>query len=622
MNKILRYQYYKNITENYQHKLAIRYYFTLIDESMVNTPEEESETQIIFIDVDISETKAATWNFINDSSYSDDLIKVLFEYGKRELIKKIKDNSMGEINTYRIFSNTHKEKTCPFNPNKITMIKGQEIKISVPSKTSEANIDESSSNQSQESPDAMTDKKHKPKTPRVFISYSHDSEEHKKWVDSLANNLASKGIHVSLDQWDLGAGSDLTKYMEESIRESNRVLMICAEEYVEKSNKRKGGAGYEVMIVSAKIVKNIGTNKFIPIIKQTDKQVVLPDCLSNRVYVNLSDYSDYDEGLKKLIHDIHEVPINERPPLGENPFVISEESLISIKDDTNAGAKKVQNEEIVAEEIKSTDYYDFYRTAGNIIKSKNFIDWKANINPLKKDIPVKLNSWRMKFKDNHPNTNDELIDMAIEGLVNYIPIIYYALAGIESREEHFKDQSETLDYIIGTGKYERKGYETLVDLPLTVAYSYQALHGASCIATRQIELAINLINRQIILPNKSDPIPLYEIDEIVGWPTTLARNSAVSFKYLMSLSDKINGLELIFGGDGELNKLICSYYMLLNYFDFLIKIKTDEEQVIKGDALEYYFPLNFTSVLPEIGNESYIKLIRNKRNTISYEYSR
>ena len=135
---------------------------------MLNTPEEESETQIIFIDVDISETQAATWNFINDSSYSDDLIKVLFEYGKRELIKNIETESVEEQNTYCIRSNTHKELNCPFNPNKIKMIKDQIIRVSVPSKTSEANIDESSSNQSQENPDAMTDKKHEQKTPSGY----------------------------------------------------------------------------------------------------------------------------------------------------------------------------------------------------------------------------------------------------------------------------------------------------------------------------------------------------------------------------------------------------------------------------------------------------------------------
>ena len=49
--------------------------------------------------------------------------------------------------------------------------------------------------------------------PRVFISYSHDSAEHKKWVSELASNLVKKGIDVILDQWDLGFGDDVPKFM-------------------------------------------------------------------------------------------------------------------------------------------------------------------------------------------------------------------------------------------------------------------------------------------------------------------------------------------------------------------------------------------------------------------------
>lgn len=45
--------------------------------------------------------------------------------------------------------------------------------------------------------------------PKVFISYSHDSEEHKEWVLELATNLRKHGIDVILDQWELAVGKDL-----------------------------------------------------------------------------------------------------------------------------------------------------------------------------------------------------------------------------------------------------------------------------------------------------------------------------------------------------------------------------------------------------------------------------
>lgn len=41
--------------------------------------------------------------------------------------------------------------------------------------------------------------------PTVFISYSQDSEEHKKWVLKLGTDLHSHGVKVILDQWDFAS---------------------------------------------------------------------------------------------------------------------------------------------------------------------------------------------------------------------------------------------------------------------------------------------------------------------------------------------------------------------------------------------------------------------------------
>ena len=44
--------------------------------------------------------------------------------------------------------------------------------------------------------------------------------------------------------------------------------MVCTETYVKKADEGKGGVGYEAMIVTGELVKNLGTSKFIPIVKQ------------------------------------------------------------------------------------------------------------------------------------------------------------------------------------------------------------------------------------------------------------------------------------------------------------------------------------------------------------------
>ena len=45
--------------------------------------------------------------------------------------------------------------------------------------------------------------------PKVFISYSYDTPEHKQWVSELGAKLRRKGVEVILDQWHLRLGDDL-----------------------------------------------------------------------------------------------------------------------------------------------------------------------------------------------------------------------------------------------------------------------------------------------------------------------------------------------------------------------------------------------------------------------------
>ena len=54
--------------------------------------------------------------------------------------------------------------------------------------------------------------------PKVFISYSHDSAQHKDWVRSLASALRANGIDAVLDQWDLSPGQDMAASWPEAYR--------------------------------------------------------------------------------------------------------------------------------------------------------------------------------------------------------------------------------------------------------------------------------------------------------------------------------------------------------------------------------------------------------------------
>jgi hypothetical protein len=87
--------------------------------------------------------------------------------------------------------------------------------------------------------------------PRVaFISYSHDSPVHKEWVLKLAKDLVNKGVDVVLDEWSLIAGENTVAFMQKSITDADKVVLVCSESYIKKVDGQTGGAGYEGLIIS------------------------------------------------------------------------------------------------------------------------------------------------------------------------------------------------------------------------------------------------------------------------------------------------------------------------------------------------------------------------------------
>lgn len=158
------------------------------------------------------------------------------------------------------------------------------------------------------------------KVPKIFISYSHDTLEHKKWVLDLSVRLRNNGIDAILDQFELKPGDDVPHFMETHLANSDKILMVCTENYVAKANKGEGGVGYEKMIITSNLMKRIDENKIIPIIRQLDTQNV-PTFLKSKLYINFFNDADFEFSYDELVRTVHNSPLFVKPPVGNNPFV-------------------------------------------------------------------------------------------------------------------------------------------------------------------------------------------------------------------------------------------------------------------------------------------------------------
>lgn len=131
-------------------------------------------------------------------------------------------------------------------------------------------------------------------SPKVFISYSWESEAHREWVTDLGTRLLSDGVNVMMDDFQLQAGDQLPHFMERAIRESNFVLIICTHGYRRSVEERLGGVGYEGNIITAEMLSGVSERKFIPVLRTKPWNESAPGFCLGKLYVDLSGdpYSD------------------------------------------------------------------------------------------------------------------------------------------------------------------------------------------------------------------------------------------------------------------------------------------------------------------------------------------
>lgn len=156
--------------------------------------------------------------------------------------------------------------------------------------------------------------------PKVFISYSWEDDAHKEWVKSLADRLLSDGIDATVDQYDLTLGDRLPHFMEQSISNSDYVLIICTPAYKSKSDARKGGVGYEGHIISAELLTQGNERKFIPVIRKGTTTDSIPAFLSGKLGIDLSSTIHYENSYKDLLTTLYGV--KRKPQIGTRPLYI------------------------------------------------------------------------------------------------------------------------------------------------------------------------------------------------------------------------------------------------------------------------------------------------------------
>lgn len=135
--------------------------------------------------------------------------------------------------------------------------------------------------------------------PRVFISYSHDSEPHKARVLSLAEKLRSDGIDVWIDRYDPSPSKGWIKTMDDKISSADFVLVVCSKSYKKRFERKEDpgigrGATWEGGIIERELYKNSLENlRFIPIVFDEYSDLKVPGVFQDYTcYILTKEYTD------------------------------------------------------------------------------------------------------------------------------------------------------------------------------------------------------------------------------------------------------------------------------------------------------------------------------------------
>ena len=154
--------------------------------------------------------------------------------------------------------------------------------------------------------------------PQVFLSYSHDSPEHKDRVLALCDRLRQDGIDAWIDQYETSPPEGWPRWCANRVRAADFVLVVCTEIYerrfrgAEEPGRGRGGQ-WEGFVIELELYQAAARNrKFIPVLFPPALEEHVPDVLQA---VSRYDVSG-DAGYWRLVRHLTGQPETPAPPLG------------------------------------------------------------------------------------------------------------------------------------------------------------------------------------------------------------------------------------------------------------------------------------------------------------------
>ena len=409
----------------------------------------------------------------------------------------------------------------------------------------------------------------------VFISYVR---ENKEIVDLFCKDLESYGIEVWRDRDDIYPGTFWEEAIRKAIQEGAFFIACFSKEY---SDRAKTYMNKELTLAIEELC-----------LRHTDQAWFIP------VKLNECEIPDRDIGAGKTLRSLQVVALYEGWTKGVQRIlkVVQPESLLGQEDSAS---------EELGEQLSNRVYSEAF----NLARADDFLGSRQ----LAKSIWPKVRKSLVQFGNEEllsqlPENTEPLVDQAVEIISPYISL---ALAGVESRSEHVKDQKSVFADLLNVSDSELSHDRTWEELRYTLGYVYHSLHGALCLDTGQIDLALDLAKVKVAVYHAGNLQEVWEGIPLMGWSKLIGkRHCTESWKYIASAYERWEWLSPIFAGDLEYRTSLVAYYLALHIHELAIDLR-GEGKSRPIFASKLFVPPTFLSEGREINERAISRLHHN-----------
>ena len=157
-----------------------------------------------------------------------------------------------------------------------------------------------------------------------------------------------------------------------------------------------------------------------------------------------------------------------------------------------------------------------YLKAIEIASDQNPVKWRQLFKQTRSTVSTSLVQWggNELLSGHEPRDGEQFVDETVDIIS---PLISASLAGVESGQEHFKNQKSVLNNLLSVSDSDLDSRLTWERIRYTLGYVYHSLHGAISLNTEQVDLALDLAKVKVKFWGDQNFESLWKASPFMGW---------------------------------------------------------------------------------------------------------